>query len=98
MMDRFVFPRSFYDSIKTFKAVQRDALYSGIFEYVFDDADPTLKTIFQDYEIKRVWTLIKPILVKSKKISETKSKQCQDNVQTMLQHHRNILTTKLRPP
>ncbi len=91
MMDRFVFPKSFYDSIKTFKPVQRDMLYSAIFDYVFEDKS----TQFANNELARVWILIQPVLTKSKKISETKSEQCRDNVATMSGHSKDNVETTL---
>ena len=92
-MDRFVFPRSFYDSIKTFKPVQRDALYSAIFGFMFDDEDAELGSL----ELQRMWMLISPILSKAKKISNTKSEQYKENVRTMSGHGQNIVKTKSEP-
>ena len=91
MMDRFVFPKSFYDSIKTFKPVQRDMLYTAIFAYVFEDKS----TQFANNDLARVWILIQPVLTKSKKISETKSEQCRDNVATMSGHSKDNVETTL---
>ena len=88
-MERFVFPKSFYDSIKTFKPVQRDMLYTAIFKYVFDDE----ATDFTNNDLLRLWVLIKPILTKSKKISATKSEQYSDNVATMSGHSQNNIKT-----
>lgn len=78
-MDRFVFPKSFYESIKTFKPAQREALYTSIFGFIFDDIEPELKSV----ELKRMWMLIFPILSKAKKISNTISSQSQDNLKRM---------------
>ena len=88
-MDRFVFPRSFYESIRTFNPTQREALYTSIFGFMFDDAEPELKSV----ALKRVWMLIFPILSKAKKISATKSEQCRNNVGTMSQHSKDKVKT-----
>ena len=76
-MDRFVFPRSFYETIRTFKPSSREALYSAIFDYIFDDREVELKSV----DLQRVWMLISPILSKAKKISNTISRQSQENVE-----------------
>ena len=78
-MDRFVFPKSFYESIKTFKPANREALYSAIFGFIFDDKDAELKSV----DLQRVWMLIYPILSKAKKISTTMSRQSNENVGRM---------------
>ena len=78
-MDRFVFPRSFYESIKTLKPAYREALYTGIFDFIFEDTEPELKSV----ELKRMWMLIFPILSKAKKISNTISTQSKDNLKRM---------------
>lgn len=78
-MDRFVFPRSFYETIRTFKPANREALYSAIFDFIFDDRETELKTV----DLQRVWMLIFPILSKAKKISTTISRQSQDNLKTL---------------
>ena len=78
-MDRFVFPRSFYESIKTFKPAQREALYTSIFGFIFDDTEPEFKAV----ELQRMWMLIFPILSKAKKISNTISSKPQDNLKTI---------------
>ena len=77
-MDRFVFPKSFYESIKTLKPAYREALYTGIFGFIFDDAEPELKSV----ELQRMWMLIFPILSKAKKISNTISNGTKDNLKT----------------
>lgn len=89
MMNRFVFPRSFYESIRTFNPTQREALYSAIFGYMFDDTEPELRSV----ALKRVWMLIFPILSKAKKISTTKSEQYQNNVATMSEHSKDNVKT-----
>ena len=78
-MDRFVFPKSFYESIKTFKPASREALYSAIFGFIFDDKETELKSV----DLQRVWMLIYPILSKAKKISTTMSRQSNENVERM---------------
>ena len=78
-MDRFVFPRSFYETIRTFKPANREALYSAIFDFIFDDRETELKSV----DLQRVWMLIFPILSKAKKISTTISRQSQDNLKTL---------------
>lgn len=78
-MDRFVFPRSFYETIRTFKPSSREALYSAIFDFIFDDKETELKSV----DLQRVWMLIFPILSKAKKISTTISRQSQDNLKTL---------------
>ena len=78
-MDRFVFPRSFHETIRTFKPSSREALYSAIFDFIFDDKETELKSV----DLQRVWMLIFPILSKAKKISTTISRQSQDNLKTL---------------
>lgn len=70
-MDRFVFPKSFYETIRTFKPAGREVLYSAVFDFIFDDKEPDMKSV----ELQRVWMLMFPILSKAKKISATMSRQ-----------------------
>ena len=78
-MDKFAFPKTLYNIIKPLKPTGREALYSAIFGYMFEGIEPELRAV----ELKVAWPLIVKNLSKIRKISASKSEQCQDNVQTM---------------
>jgi len=94
-MDRFVFPKSFYETIRTFKPAAREQIYSAIFGFIFDGNEPEMKSV----ELKRVWLLMFPILSKAKKISDTMSRQSTEIVpRTSKQSNENVRTISGQSP
>ena len=69
MRDYFTFYRSYYESIQELPEEDRLIIYEAIMNHMFNDVEPTLTGI-----PKMIYNLIKPTLLKSKKLSENGKK------------------------
>ena len=69
MKDYFTFYRSYYESIQELPEEDRIVIYEAIMNYMFNGVEPKLSGI-----PKMIYSLIKPTLLKSKKLSDNGKK------------------------